>query len=102
MDEGVLVRASGLGKRYGETDWRELRKRIGLVSSSIRQLMADDLIQDGRPVAQAGGADLEANGAITAAALDVIKGLTARRFHAADGLAGRNLARETRRDIADR
>ena len=31
-----------LGKRYGETDWRELRKRIGLVSSSIRQLMADD------------------------------------------------------------
>ncbi len=31
-----------LGKRYGESDWRELRKRIGLVSSSIRQLMADD------------------------------------------------------------
>jgi iron complex transport system ATP-binding protein len=31
-----------LGHRYGETDWRELRKHIGLVSSSIRQLMADD------------------------------------------------------------
>jgi iron complex transport system ATP-binding protein len=29
-----------LGKRYGETDWRELRKRVGLVSSSIQQLMA--------------------------------------------------------------
>ncbi|HEY1172506.1 MAG TPA: ABC transporter ATP-binding protein [Verrucomicrobiae bacterium] len=26
---------------YGETDWRELRRRIGLVSSSIRQMMAD-------------------------------------------------------------
>jgi iron complex transport system ATP-binding protein len=31
-----------LGHRYGESDWRELRKHIGLVSSSIRQLMADD------------------------------------------------------------
>lgn len=30
-----------LGHRYGETDWRELRKHIGLVSSSIRQLMAE-------------------------------------------------------------
>ena len=27
---------------YGESDWRELRKRIGLVSSSVRQMMADD------------------------------------------------------------
>jgi len=26
---------------YGETDWRELRRHIGLVSSSIRQMMAD-------------------------------------------------------------
>ncbi len=26
---------------YGETDWRELRQRIGLVSSSIRQMMAE-------------------------------------------------------------
>src|SRR5882672_913020 len=33
---------SVLGRRYGETDWRELRKEIGLVSSSIRQMMADD------------------------------------------------------------
>jgi iron complex transport system ATP-binding protein len=31
-----------LGRRFGQTDWRELRKHIGLVSSSIRQLMADD------------------------------------------------------------
>lgn len=31
-----------LGEKYGEADWRELRTRIGLVSSSIRQLMADD------------------------------------------------------------
>lgn len=30
-----------LGHRYGEADWRELRKRIGLVSSSVRQLMAE-------------------------------------------------------------
>ncbi len=30
-----------LGQRYGETDWRELRTQIGLVSSSIRQLMAE-------------------------------------------------------------
>lgn len=31
-----------LGERYGETDWRELRKRVGLVSSSVRQMMAED------------------------------------------------------------
>jgi len=31
-----------LGQRFGESDWRELRKSIGLVSSSIRQRMADD------------------------------------------------------------
>jgi iron complex transport system ATP-binding protein len=31
-----------LGQHYGQSDWRELRKKIGLVSSSIRQLMADD------------------------------------------------------------
>ena len=30
-----------LHKRYGQTDWRELRKQVGLVSSSIRQMMAD-------------------------------------------------------------
>lgn len=30
-----------LGRRFGQSDWRELRKHIGLVSSSIRQLMAD-------------------------------------------------------------
>ncbi len=31
-----------LGQRYGQTDWRELRKRVGLVGSSVRQRMADD------------------------------------------------------------
>lgn len=30
-----------LGERYGESDWRELRTSIGIVSSSLRQLMAD-------------------------------------------------------------
>jgi iron complex transport system ATP-binding protein len=30
-----------LGERFGESDWRELRKSVGLVSSSIRQRMAD-------------------------------------------------------------
>ena len=29
-----------LGETYGATDWRELRKQIGLVSSSVRQMMA--------------------------------------------------------------
>lgn len=42
---GYLTPTSGtisaLGRRYGRADWRELRKRIGLVSSSIRQMMAD-------------------------------------------------------------
>jgi iron complex transport system ATP-binding protein len=31
-----------LGHRYGKTDWRELRKRVGIVSSAVRQMMADD------------------------------------------------------------
>lgn len=42
---GYLMPTSGtisvLGETYGETDWRELRKRIGLVSSALRQRMAD-------------------------------------------------------------
>ena len=42
---GYLMPTSGeitlLGQRYGESDWRELRKHVGLVSSSIRQMMAD-------------------------------------------------------------
>lgn len=42
---GYLMPTSGeiflLGHRYGDTDWRELRCQIGLVSSSIRQMMAD-------------------------------------------------------------
>ncbi len=31
-----------LGETYGESDWRELRKKVGIVSSSVRQMMADD------------------------------------------------------------
>jgi iron complex transport system ATP-binding protein len=32
---------SVLGRKFGETDWRELRRHIGIVSSAVRQLMAD-------------------------------------------------------------
>ena len=43
---GYLMPTSGeisvLGQRYGAADWRELRKQIGLVSSSVRQMMAED------------------------------------------------------------
>src|SRR5438067_11956823 len=31
-----------LGERYGGSDWRELRKSLGMVSSAVRQMMADD------------------------------------------------------------
>lgn len=31
-----------LGVTYGHSDWRELRKRVGLVSSSIRQMIGDE------------------------------------------------------------
>ena len=31
-----------LGETYGRTDWRELRKRVGLVSSSINQMMPEN------------------------------------------------------------
>src|SRR5436190_10529294 len=31
-----------LGQRYGESDWRELRKHIGMVSSAVRQMMANE------------------------------------------------------------
>lgn len=31
-----------LGKRFGHADWRDLRKHVGLVSSSVRQMMAED------------------------------------------------------------
>jgi iron complex transport system ATP-binding protein len=31
-----------LGAAYGRTDWRELRKQVGLVSSSIRQQIGDE------------------------------------------------------------
>jgi iron complex transport system ATP-binding protein len=30
-----------LGERFGRSDWRELRKQVGIVSSSVRQMMAD-------------------------------------------------------------
>lgn len=43
---GYLTPTAGaisvLGRRFGHTDWRALRRQIGLVSSSVRQLMADD------------------------------------------------------------
>src|SRR5204862_7410447 len=42
---GYFMPTSGeielLGQRYGEPDWRELRMRLGLVSSSLRQMMAE-------------------------------------------------------------
>ncbi len=37
--EGAI---SVLGETYGRSDWRELRKRIGIVSSSIYQMMAEN------------------------------------------------------------
>jgi len=43
---GYLAPADGeivlLGRRFGQADWRELRKRIGLVSSAVRQMTAED------------------------------------------------------------
>jgi iron complex transport system ATP-binding protein len=43
---GYLMPTAGdiflLGQRYGESDWRELRKQVGLVSSSVRQMMSDE------------------------------------------------------------
>src|SRR5580692_8670609 len=43
---GYLMPTAGeillLGKKYGHSDWRELRKKIGIVSSSVRQMMSDD------------------------------------------------------------
>jgi iron complex transport system ATP-binding protein len=43
---GYLMPTAGeiflLGKKYGRADWRELRKKIGIVSSSLRQMMADE------------------------------------------------------------
>src|SRR5687768_18297981 len=42
---GYLTPSEGevflLGERFGHSDWRELRKHIGLVSSSVRQMMAE-------------------------------------------------------------
>jgi iron complex transport system ATP-binding protein len=42
---GYVTPSSGtievLGRQYGKTDWRELRKEVGLVSSSIRHLIED-------------------------------------------------------------
>ena len=43
---GYLTPTSGsiqlLGKTFGESDWRTLRTRVGLVSSSIRQMMPEN------------------------------------------------------------
>lgn len=30
-----------LGQEYGESDWRELRKKVGIVSSAVRQMMGE-------------------------------------------------------------
>src|SRR5271154_1592382 len=42
---GYVTPTSGtmevLGRQYGKTDWRELRKEVGLVSSSIRHWIED-------------------------------------------------------------
>jgi iron complex transport system ATP-binding protein len=42
---GYLMPTAGeitlLGHRYGHSDWRELRRKIGIVSSSIRQRMSN-------------------------------------------------------------
>jgi iron complex transport system ATP-binding protein len=42
---GYLMPTAGtmslLGQRYGQSDWRELRTQIGMVSSSVRQMMND-------------------------------------------------------------
>jgi len=54
---GYLTPSSGtiqlFDETFGETDWRELRKRVGMVSSSIRQLiheedMALDVVVSGK------------------------------------------------------
>ena len=43
---GYLTPTAGeislLNRIYGRSDWRELRKQIGLASSAVRQMMADD------------------------------------------------------------
>ena len=43
---GYLTPTAGevdvLGERYGRTDWRQLRQRLGLVSSAIRQMIPPD------------------------------------------------------------
>jgi iron complex transport system ATP-binding protein len=43
---GYLMPTAGgisvLNESYGQSDWRELRKHIGLVSSSVRQMMNDE------------------------------------------------------------
>lgn len=31
-----------LGKKYGETDWREHRKQVGIVSASVEQMIRDE------------------------------------------------------------
>ena len=42
---GYLTPSGGelnlLGERYGQSDWRELRRRVGIVSSAIRQKVPD-------------------------------------------------------------
>ena len=43
---GYLFASAGtvslLGRKFGETDWRELRERVGLVSSAVRQKIPEE------------------------------------------------------------
>jgi iron complex transport system ATP-binding protein len=43
---GYLMPTAGeiilLEKKYGRSDWRDLRKKIGIVSSAVRQMMSDE------------------------------------------------------------
>ena len=45
---GYVTPSSGrirvFDQEYGKTDWRELRKQIGLVSSSVRQMISDEQV----------------------------------------------------------
>lgn len=53
---GYLMPTAGtlrvLGRTYGETDWRELRRHIGIVSSNLRQRIEDG--ESGREVVASG------------------------------------------------
>jgi iron complex transport system ATP-binding protein len=77
---GYVTPSSGqigvLGKQYGKYDWRDLRKEIGLVSSSIRHLIDDDqiavdVVASGRDAAL--NLWHSASGALRSEALDALR-----------------------------